>query len=133
MAVYTDYKLDESYTPTRISIRVGTNFNDLQQIEVYRGPQGTLFGQNSTGGVIAITTQRPNLEEYHGNIELTYGQYDTPGGSTDLTKIAAAVDVPRVGRPRRHQHVGPAALSAHAGRAPVSLLRAVPHGGHAGV
>ena len=34
MAVYTDYKLDESYTPTRISIRVGTNFNDLQEIEV---------------------------------------------------------------------------------------------------
>ena len=34
MAVYTDYKLDESYTPTRVSIRVGTNFNDLQEIEV---------------------------------------------------------------------------------------------------
>ena len=34
VAVYTDYKLDESYTPTRISIRVGTNFNDLQEIEV---------------------------------------------------------------------------------------------------
>ena len=34
MAVYTDFKLDESYTPTRISIRVGTNFNDLQEIEV---------------------------------------------------------------------------------------------------
>ena len=34
VAVYTDFKLDESYTPTRISIRVGTNFNDLQEIEV---------------------------------------------------------------------------------------------------
>ena len=34
VAVYTDYKLDESYTPTRVSIRVGTNFNDLQEIEV---------------------------------------------------------------------------------------------------
>jgi len=34
VAVFTDYKLDESYTPTRISIRVGTNFNDLQEIEV---------------------------------------------------------------------------------------------------
>jgi anaphase-promoting complex subunit 10 len=32
--VYTDYKLDESYTPNRISIRAGTNFNDLQEIEV---------------------------------------------------------------------------------------------------
>lgn len=34
MAVYTDYKLDESYTPSRISVRSGTNFNDLQEIEV---------------------------------------------------------------------------------------------------
>ena len=34
VAVFTDFKLDESYTPTRISIRVGTNFNDLQEIEV---------------------------------------------------------------------------------------------------
>jgi len=34
VAIYTDYKLDESYTPTKISVRVGTNFNDLQEIEV---------------------------------------------------------------------------------------------------
>ena len=34
VSIYTDYKLDESYTPTRISVRVGTNFNDLQEIEV---------------------------------------------------------------------------------------------------
>ncbi|XP_055384570.1 anaphase-promoting complex subunit 10 [Condylostylus longicornis] len=32
--IYTDYKLDESYTPSRISIRSGTHFNDLQEIEV---------------------------------------------------------------------------------------------------
>lgn len=32
--IYTDYKLDESYTPSRISIRAGTHFNDLQEVEV---------------------------------------------------------------------------------------------------
>lgn len=32
--IYTDYKLDESYTPSRISIRAGTHFNDLQEIEI---------------------------------------------------------------------------------------------------
>ncbi|XP_055679375.1 anaphase-promoting complex subunit 10 [Lutzomyia longipalpis] len=32
--IYTDYKLDESYTPSRISIRSGTHFNDLQEVEV---------------------------------------------------------------------------------------------------
>ncbi len=34
VAVYTDFKLDESYTPSKISVRCGTNFNDLQEIEV---------------------------------------------------------------------------------------------------
>ncbi|KAJ1625798.1 anaphase-promoting complex, subunit 10/DOC domain-containing protein [Pavlovales sp. CCMP2436] len=34
IAIYTDYKLDESYTPSKISIRAGTNFHDLQQIKV---------------------------------------------------------------------------------------------------
>ena len=34
VALYTDYKLDESYTPTRVSVRGGTNFNDLQEMEV---------------------------------------------------------------------------------------------------
>ena len=34
VAIYTDYKLDESYTPTRVSVRGGTNFNDIQEIEV---------------------------------------------------------------------------------------------------
>lgn len=32
--IYTDYKLDESYTPNRISIRSGTHFNDLQEIDI---------------------------------------------------------------------------------------------------
>merc|ERR1711997_1296223 len=34
VAVYTDFRLDESYTPSKISVRCGTNFNDLQEIEV---------------------------------------------------------------------------------------------------
>lgn len=32
--VYTDFKLDESYTPSRISVRTGTHFNDLREIEM---------------------------------------------------------------------------------------------------
>lgn len=32
--IYTDYKLDESYTPSRISVRTGTHFNDLREIEM---------------------------------------------------------------------------------------------------
>lgn len=66
---------------------------DVQQAEVYRGPQGTLFGKNSTGGVIAITTKLPDLQEYGGDIEFTYGQYD--GANTaDAIKITASMDIP---------------------------------------
>ncbi|MBT4492401.1 MAG: TonB-dependent receptor [Gammaproteobacteria bacterium] len=66
---------------------------DVQQAEIYRGPQGTLFGKNSTGGVIAITTKQPDLQEYGGDIEFTYGQYD--GARTaDAIKITASMDIP---------------------------------------
>ena len=34
VAIYVDYKLDESYTPSKISIKVGSDFNDLKEIEV---------------------------------------------------------------------------------------------------
>ena len=54
---------------------------DTQQIEVYRGPQGTLFGKNTTGGVISITTKRPKLNEYTAEIEAGYGQYDSGSAS----------------------------------------------------
>ncbi|TDJ41522.1 MAG: TonB-dependent receptor [Gammaproteobacteria bacterium] len=70
---------------------------DVEQIEVYRGPQGTLFGKNSTGGVIAITTKRPSLDEFSANVEMTYGQYDRPvGGTTDLTKLSVGLNVPLI-------------------------------------
>ncbi|MEJ6594985.1 TonB-dependent receptor [Parasphingorhabdus sp.] len=45
-----------------------TDLADVQQIEVLRGPQGTLFGRNSTGGAINITRNRPT-NIFEGNIE----------------------------------------------------------------
>ena len=69
---------------------------DVEQVEVYRGPQGTLFGKNSTAGVIAITSKRPNIDEFDGDIEITYGQFDTIGNNTDIAKIAASMDIPLI-------------------------------------
>ncbi|MFP6817352.1 MAG: TonB-dependent receptor, partial [Pseudomonadales bacterium] len=69
---------------------------DVEQVEVYRGPQGTLFGKNSTAGVIAITSKRPSMDEFGADVELTFGQYDTFGGNTDIAKIGVAVDVPLI-------------------------------------
>jgi iron complex outermembrane receptor protein len=57
---------------------------DVQQVDVLKGPQGTLFGRNATGGVIQVTTLKPT-EELHANAQLTYGNYNTYGGSAYLS------------------------------------------------
>ena len=52
-------------------------FYDMERIEVLRGPQGTLYGRNATGGVFNAITAKPVLEEYQGNISATLGNYNT--------------------------------------------------------
>ena len=52
------------------------SFNNISQIEVLKGPQGTLFGRNATGGLIQVTTPNPSAD-LHGDVAFTYGAYDT--------------------------------------------------------
>ncbi len=52
-------------------------FFDMERIEVLRGPQGTLYGRNATGGVFNAITAKPVMEEWQGNISGTLGNYDT--------------------------------------------------------
>lgn len=49
---------------------------DLDQVEVYRGPQGTLFGRNTTAGIIRFTSRRPT-EETDYRLSASYGSFDT--------------------------------------------------------
>lgn len=49
---------------------------DIAQIEVLRGPQGTLFGKNTTGGALNITTQKPT-EEFRAEGNLSVGNYNS--------------------------------------------------------
>ncbi len=64
---------------------------DTQQIEIYRGPQGTLFGKNTTGGVIAVTSKKPKLGEYGAETQFAYGQYRN---GADTSSVKAAINVP---------------------------------------
>jgi len=49
---------------------------DIQNIEVIRGPQGTLFGRNTTAGIVKVNTRRPT-QETEGYIKASYGTYGT--------------------------------------------------------
>ena len=60
---------------------------DLQQVEVYRGPQGTLFGKNTTGGVISLTSKKPVLGEYSADAQVGVGQYEN-GASFNSVKVS---------------------------------------------
>ncbi len=60
------------------------SLNNIAQVAVVKGPQGTLFGRNATGGVIQITTKDP-VHEFGGEAALGYGNYETAVGSLYVT------------------------------------------------
>jgi iron complex outermembrane receptor protein len=51
-----------------------TGLEDIQRVEVLYGPQGTLFGKNSTSGVISITTNNPAISETSAKLYASYGE-----------------------------------------------------------
>ena len=51
-------------------------FFDLDRVEVLKGPQGTLYGRNATAGAINVLPTKPELGEYGGYIDASYGNYD---------------------------------------------------------
>jgi iron complex outermembrane receptor protein len=57
------------------------NFFDLERIEVLKGPQGTLYGRNATGGAINLITKKPKLGEFGGDVEIEAGNYNLRKGN----------------------------------------------------
>lgn len=56
---------------------VAAYFYDVERLEVLRGPQGTLYGRNSTTGVVNLITNKPNFDGYSGNIEVGAGNFSS--------------------------------------------------------
>ncbi|MEO0981705.1 MAG: TonB-dependent receptor [Pseudomonadota bacterium] len=54
-----------------------TEYFDIERVEVLRGPQGTLFGRNATGGAINVITAKPALEEFSGAVAYQYGNFSS--------------------------------------------------------
>ena len=61
---------------------------DVASVEILRGPQGTLFGKNVTGGAVTVQTRRPEFE-FGGNIAATLGAFDR-------IDVQGAINVPIV-------------------------------------
>lgn len=66
---------------------VNSLFFDLARIEVLKGPQGTLYGRNSSGGAINLISNRPSLDGIEGYVGVTYGNYENK-------QLEAAINVP---------------------------------------
>jgi iron complex outermembrane recepter protein len=90
----TDFDLNASQpvslvyddVPYESPILKGFPVFDLEQIEVLRGPQGTLFGRNTPGGIIKFDSRKPQ-NEYEGYVRASYGNYNT-------RDVEGAVNVP---------------------------------------
>ncbi|MGD2009036.1 MAG: TonB-dependent receptor, partial [Cellvibrionales bacterium] len=71
--------LDEGY----VAIAQAQTFAllDIDRVEILKGPQGTLFGRNATGGVVSFFSKKPSFEEFDGFIQADYGQFDVPNNA----------------------------------------------------
>lgn len=72
--------------PMRAPSLIGTEYLDIERIELLRGPQGTLFGRNATGGVFNMITKKPT-DEFEGTVTAGVGNFD-------YTKISGVLNVP---------------------------------------
>ena len=83
--------LDEGY----IAIAQGQSFAvfDIDRVEILKGPQGTLYGRNATGGLVHFVSRKPTFEGSEGFLDLTLGTFDTSADANQF-RIEAALGGP---------------------------------------
>ena len=79
------YHMDGIFIASPFSLQ--TDFLDVERIEVLRGPQGTLFGQNSTGGAINVISKKPSTDSLSSKVQVTAGDYG-------LMKVSSSTNFP---------------------------------------
>ncbi|MGQ0836112.1 MAG: TonB-dependent receptor [Gammaproteobacteria bacterium] len=67
--------MDGIYVANPLSM--GTDLGDLERLEVFRGPQGTEFGQGTTGGAINLIMKKPDPKDLAGDLDLAFGTYNS--------------------------------------------------------
>ncbi|HEV7157686.1 MAG TPA: TonB-dependent receptor plug domain-containing protein, partial [Caulobacteraceae bacterium] len=82
----TGVSINENELPIAGNNFANTDFYDVQRVEVVRGPQGTLYGRNATGGAADIITNLPT-KDFGGYATVGYGNYNS-------IKASGAVNIP---------------------------------------
>jgi iron complex outermembrane receptor protein len=74
--------LDELYIARAYGLN--TELVDVESVQVLKGPQGTLFGRNTSAGAVLIQTANPRYGEVSGKVSATYGRFDERTGQAVL-------------------------------------------------
>ena len=96
-----------------IGTTVGGGFetDDLERIEVLRGPQGTLYGRNATGGAVNLISAKPQIDGFHAKASASYGNYNARRGTLMLNvplgdKVAIRLNGVRTKRDGLQENTG---------------------------
>ncbi len=87
VAVY----LDEGYFAVAQAQTFATF--DIERVEILKGPQGTLFGRNATGGLVQYISRKPSFDRVEGFAELTYGLFDSDADAEQI-RLETAIGGP---------------------------------------